>query len=69
MKHLKEIAFVITPYIVVSALVYLMGAFLSASWNPELWERTDRAFCIVTAWVFGSMLLIRLTLGRKHGSN
>lgn len=67
MNHLKEIAFVITPYIVVSALVYLMGSFLSASMNPADWTRVDRMFCIITAWIFGSMLLIRLTLGRKNG--
>lgn len=66
MKYLKEIAFVVTPYIVVSAVVYLMGSFLSASWNPQEWLRADRIFCLVTAWVFGSMLLIRLTLARKH---
>jgi hypothetical protein len=69
MKALKEIVFVVTPYIVVSAVMYLMGSFLSASWNPEDWERVDRMFCIISAWVFGSMLLIRLTLGRKHGSD
>ena len=67
MKALKEIAFVVAPYIVVSAMMYLMGAFLSASWDPEAWERVDRMFCIISAWVFGSMLLIRLTVARKHG--
>jgi hypothetical protein len=69
MKALKEIAFVVTPYIVVSAMMYLMGSFLAASWNPDEWARADRAFCLISAWVFGSMLLIRLTLGRKHGSD
>ena len=69
MKALKEIVFVVTPYIVVSAVMYLMGSFLSASWNPEDWERVDRMFCIISAWVFGSMLLIRLTVARKHGSD
>jgi hypothetical protein len=67
MKYLREIAFIVTPYIVVSAVMYLMGSFLSASWSPDEWERSDRAFCLITAWVFGSMLLIRLTHYRKHG--
>ena len=69
MKALKEIVFVVTPYIVVSAMMYLMGSFLSASWSPAEWDRVDRAFCLVTAWVFGSMLLIRLTVARKHGND
>lgn len=67
MKYLNEIVFVVTPFIVVSAMMYLMGSFLSASWNPDEWTRADRAFCLITAWVFGAMLLIRLSHGRKHG--
>jgi len=66
MKYLREIGFIVTPFFVVSAMMYLMGSFLSASWNPESWTRADRAFCLITAWVFGAMLLIRLTHGRKH---
>jgi len=26
-------------------------------------------FCVITAWVFGAMLLIRLTHERKYGSD
>jgi hypothetical protein len=67
MKYVNEIIFVITPFFVVSFMLYLMGSFLSASWNPAEWTRTDRAFCLITAWVFGAMLMIRLAHGRKHG--
>jgi len=69
MKALKEIAFGVTPFIVTSAVAYLMGSFVSASWNPEEWERIDRMFCVITAWVFGAMLLIRLTHERTYGND
>lgn len=69
MKYLKEILFMVTPFAVTGAMVYLFGAFLSASWNPEMWTRVDRMFCLISAWVFGAMLLIRLTHGRKHDSD
>ena len=65
MRTIKEIVFIITPFVVSSAVMYLMGAFLSASWSPDMWERTDRAFCVICAAVFGFMLLIRLQLERK----
>jgi hypothetical protein len=69
MKYIREIFFVVTPFFVVSFMMYLMGSFLSASWNPDEWQRADRAFCLITAWVFGAMLLIRLTHERKNDSD
>jgi len=66
MKSLKEIAYCVAPYVVTCAAMYLVGSFLSASWDVSEWDRTDRAFCAICACVFGSMLLIRLDLGRKY---
>ena len=66
MKQLKEIAYCVAPYVVTCAAMYLVGAFLSASWDVAEWERTDRAFCAICAVVFGTMLLIRLDLGRSN---
>ncbi len=66
MKQLKEIAYCVAPYAVTCAAMYLVGAFLSASLDVAEWERADRAFCAICACVFGSMLLIRLDLGRKN---
>ena len=47
MKYLKEILFMVTPFAVTGAMVYLFGAFLSASWNPEMWTRVERMFCLI----------------------
>lgn len=66
MKSLKEIAYCVAPYVVTCAVMYLVGSFLSASWDVSEWERADRAFCAICATVFGTMLLIRLDLGRKY---
>jgi hypothetical protein len=66
MKQLKEIAYCVAPYVVTCAAMYLVGAFLSASWDVAEWERTDRAFCAICAAVFGTMLLIRLDLGKSN---
>jgi hypothetical protein len=66
MDYLRKIVFIVTPFVVVSAMMYLMGSFLSASWNPSEWARADRAFCLITAWVFGAMLLIRLSHDYKR---
>ena len=66
MKQLKEIAYCVAPYVVSCIAMYMVGAFLSASWDVAEWERSDRAFCAICACVFGSMLLIRLDEGKKR---
>ncbi len=66
MKQLKEIAYCVAPYVVSCIAMYMVGAFLSASWDIAEWERSDRAFCAISAAVFGTMLLIRLDLGRSN---
>lgn len=65
MREAKDIAHCVVPYIVTSAMMYLIGAFLSASLDVSMWERADRAFCAICAVVFGTMLLIRLDIGRS----
>jgi len=59
--------FVVVPFFVVSFVMYLMGSFLSASWNPSEWTRADRAFCLITAMGVWRNVDDRLAHGRKHG--
>ena len=66
MKTAKEILHCVVPYVVTCAAMYLVGAFLAASLDVSEWERADRAFCAICAVVFGTMLLIRLDLGRSN---
>lgn len=65
MKTAKEILHCVVPYAVTCAAMYLMGSFLAASWDVSQWDRTDRAFCAICAVVFGTMLLMRLDLGKN----
>ena len=60
MNSLKEIAFVITPFIATCAVMYLIGSFVSASFNPQDWSWMARTVCAIWAMSFGFMLLIRI---------
>ena len=60
MNSLKEIIFVITPFVATCAVMYLIGAFVSASWNPQDWTWMARVVCAIWAMSFGFMLLFRL---------
>jgi hypothetical protein len=66
MREIKEIVFCVTPFVVTAATMYLLGAFVCASWDVAEWERSDRAFFGITAVVFGFSLLFRLDYGRKY---
>lgn len=66
MREIKEILFCITPFAVTAAAMYLLGSFVSASWDVTVWERSDRAFFGITAVVFGFALMHRLDYGRKE---
>lgn len=66
MKTAKEILHCVVPYIVSCGVMYLIGAFVSASLDVSEWERIDRAFFAICALVSGTMLLVRLDLGRNN---
>ncbi len=66
MREIKEIVFCVVPFVVTAATMYLLGSFVSASWDVAVWERSDRAFFGITAVVFGFALLHRLDYGRKY---
>lgn len=65
MRELKEIVFCVTPFVVTAAMMYLLGSFVSASWDVTFWERSDRAFFGIMSVVFGFSLLHRLNHGRN----
>lgn len=66
MREIKEMVFCVAPFMVTMAVMYLLGSFVSASWDVVEWERTDRVFFGFMSIVFGSALLHRLDYGRKH---
>jgi hypothetical protein len=66
MREIKEMVFCVAPFVVTAATMYLLGAFVCASWDVAMWERSDRAFFGITAVVFGFALMLRLDYGRKE---
>ena len=66
MREIKEMVFCVAPFVVTMAVMYLLGSFVSASWDVVEWERTDRVFFGFMSIVFGGALLHRLDYGRKY---
>lgn len=66
MREIKEMVFCVAPFVVTMAVMYLLGSFVSASWDVVEWERTDRVFFGFMSVVFGYALLFRLDYGRKY---
>ena len=60
MKTTKEIIGIVVPFAVTCAVMYLLGAFVSASWNPQDWTWMARFVSTIWGVSFGFMLLFRL---------
>lgn len=60
MNYAKEIMSVITPISIAWALFYLLGAFVSASWNLTEWTLEARFLCALWGSVFGFAFWYRL---------
>lgn len=60
MKSAKEILSCIVPFIVSALMVYPFMAIVGASFDPFLWERTDRMFYFLMSAAFGWMMLLRV---------
>ncbi len=68
MTTLKEIAFIVTPFVVTCAIAYLLGSFVSASWDPRDWTWMARMVSAIWGMTFGFMLLIRLQKGVRNAT-
>ena len=61
---LKEIVFIIVPFIVTCIFMYLIGSFVSVSWNIADWTMDCRIICSVWAVTFGGGFLVKLEMMR-----
>ena len=61
---LKEIVFVLTPFAVSCFFLYLIGSFISVSFNPADWTMDCRIICAVWAVTFGGGFLVKLEMMR-----
>ena len=60
MKELKSVVRCVVPFIVTSIMVYPLMAIVGASFDPFLWERTDRMFYAICCGLFGWALMLRV---------
>lgn len=60
----NEIVFVLTPFAVTCAFMYLIGAFVSVSWNTADWTEYCRIVCAIWGIVFGFALWVKLEVMR-----
>ena len=61
---IKEIAFVLVPFIVGCTFLYLVGSFISVSWNIADWTESCRIVCAIWGISFGFGLLLKLEFMR-----
>lgn len=59
MKIAKTALFALLPYAIVSVVMYLIGAFVSISWDISQWTFECRVMLVVVNVVFGTALLMR----------
>jgi hypothetical protein len=63
MKTLNIIWHSLVPFIVSSAVWYLVGAFMCVSFDPAEWLERDRDFTVLMACLWGGALYYKLTYG------
>ena len=60
MNYAKEIARMIVPMMVGFITLYLIGAFVSASWNIADWTAEARLVCAIWGSVFSAGVWMKL---------
>ena len=60
MKELKSVVRCVVPFIVTAIMVYPLMAIVGASFDPFMWERSDRMFYAICAVSFGWALMLRV---------
>lgn len=60
MKELKDIVRCVVPFIVTAIMVYPLMAIVGGSFDPFMWERSDRMFYAICSVAFGIALMGRV---------
>jgi hypothetical protein len=60
MMYLKVIALTCFPFMVTEFIAYLIGSFVSVSFNPELWTLDLRTLMPWLGMLFGIALYMKL---------
>jgi hypothetical protein len=60
MNYAQEIARIFIPVAFAWGMTYLLGSFVSASWNLTEWEPKARIVCAIWGSVFGAVIWNKL---------
>jgi len=52
------------PFVVTCAMFYLVGSFISVSFDPDYWTQDCRVLMSLFGFTFGAALLFRIEYGR-----
>ena len=53
------------PFVVTCAIFYLIGSFVSVSFDPDYWTADCRVLMCLFSFSFGAALLFRIEHGRN----
>jgi len=62
MMYFKCLSLTCIPFVVTLFMSYLIGSFISASWNPELWNVDMRVYMSIFGLCFGYAVYTKLKL-------
>jgi len=62
--YFKSIAVTIVPFVVSMFMFYLIGSFLSVSFDPAEWTLEMRSLMAIFGGVFGGAMYLKLQLER-----
>jgi hypothetical protein len=62
--YFKSIAVTIVPFVVSLFMFYLIGSFLSVSFDPAEWTLEMRSLMAIFGGVFGGAMYLKLQLER-----
>lgn len=62
--YFKAIAVTIVPFVVAMFMFYLIGSFLSVSFDPADWTLEMRSLMAIFGGVFGGAMYLKLQLER-----
>jgi hypothetical protein len=65
-QRLCELLMVSLPYVGTCFVMYLLGAFVSVSWNPVNWTSDARIVCAFWGMVFGFAVSLKLEAKHDH---
>ena len=61
MMYFKCLSLTCIPFVMTMFMSYLIGSFISASWNPELWTLDARVYMSILGACFGYAVYLKLS--------